>query len=302
MENCSPVARSLTPRRYDAAAHLAEELPEPARFVPIAMIGSVAVNGFIGFIYCIMLLFCLGDLNELLATTTGFPFMQLFLNSTRSQAGASILSLIVSLVAVAATAAGLTSTSRTAWAFARDGALPYSAYFAHVDSTHQVPVRMCVVLTMLQALLGFIYVGNTTAFNAILSMAILGMYTSYVLPIAYMLVYGRTPNLHRAVRFGPFRLGKYGATLNIVALLWSTLAMLFSMFPSVQPVSAQNMNYSSVVMGGWVVIGAGYYVVCQRKSYKGPIHLAGITESDVDGSGDEVEAGGSPSTKTYHKS
>jgi choline transport protein len=252
---------------------MAEELHNPARNVPIAMVGSVAVNGLLGLVYCIVLLFCLGDLDELLATTTGFPFMQLFLNSTNSRAGASVLSILVSLMAVAGAFAGLLSTSRTAWAFARDGGMPFSEYFAHIDTKHQVPVRMCILLTALQALLGLIYVGNTTAFNAILSMAILGMYTSYVLPIAYMVVYGRSPSPHRTVRFGPFRLGKWGVVVNIVALLWGTLAMLFSMFPSFQPVSLGNMNYSSVVMGGWVLVGVAYYFGFQRKTYEGPSDL-----------------------------
>lgn len=39
-------------------------MPRPARDVPIAMVGSVAVNGILGLGYCIMLLFSLGDLNE----------------------------------------------------------------------------------------------------------------------------------------------------------------------------------------------------------------------------------------------
>ena len=41
---------------------MAEELENPARYVPIAMVGSVTVNGMLGLIYCIVLLFCLGDL------------------------------------------------------------------------------------------------------------------------------------------------------------------------------------------------------------------------------------------------
>ena len=252
---------------------MAEELDNPAQYVPIAMVGSVTVNGILGLIYCVVLLFCLGDLDELLATTTGFPFMQLFLNSTRSRAGATVLSVLISLTAIGGAFAGLISTSRTSWAFARDGGMPYSGYFAHLDSKHKVPVRICVLLTMLQALLGLLYIGNTTAFNAVLSMAILGIYASYVLPIAYMLVYGRSPSPHRIVRFGPFSLGRWGPAINIIALLWGTMAMLFSMFPSLQPVTPENMNYSSVVVGGWVMLGVIYYVVFQRKSYQGPSDL-----------------------------
>ena len=170
-------------------------------------------------IHCIVLLFCLGDLDELLATTTSFPFMQLFLNSTQSKVGATILSVMIMLTATAGTFAGLISTSRTGWAFARDGAMPYNKYFVKLDSERKIPVRMCVLITVLQAMLGLLHVGNTTAFNAVLSVAILGIYASYVLPIAYMLSYGRTSSSYRVVRFGPFSLGRWGPLIKIIALL-----------------------------------------------------------------------------------
>jgi choline transport protein len=255
---------------YDAAAHMAEEMPQPSRNVPIAMIGSVVVNGVIGFGYCVMLLFSLGDLTSLLESPTGFPFMQLYLNVTKSPAGATILSLIICLIATAANAAGLTSTSRTFWAFARDDAAPFSSYFSHVHPRLKVPVRMIVLVSVLQALLGFIYLGNTTAFNAVLSMAIIGMYLSYLLPIVYMALFGRS-KLSKA-EYGPFRLGKTAGLLtNLVAAVWLIFAMVFSTFPNFMPVSAQNMNYSTVVLAGWVGGGALYFFLSGRRSYRGPV-------------------------------
>jgi len=234
------------------------------------MVGSVLVNGIIGVAYCLMLLFSLGDLTSLLASPTGFPFMQLYLNVTESSAGATVLSLIICLIATAANAAGLTSTSRTFWAFARDDAAPFSKYFAHVHTGLKVPVRMIVLVSVLQALLGFIYLGNTTAFNAILSMAIIGMYLSYLLPIIYMVLYGRS-KLTKA-EYGPFRLGMMGGVLaNLFAIVWLIFAMIFSTFPNFQPVTAQNMNYSIVVLAGWVGGGGLYYFVRARRIYTGPV-------------------------------
>lgn len=61
---------------YDSAAHLSEELPRPERYVPLAMVGSVVLNGLIGFAYCLMLLFSLGDLDTVLASPFGFPYIQ----------------------------------------------------------------------------------------------------------------------------------------------------------------------------------------------------------------------------------
>lgn len=233
------------------------------------MVGSVIVNGIIGFAYCLMLLFSLGDLTNLLESPTGFPFMQLYSNVTESRAGATILSLIICLIATAANAAGLTSTSRTFWAFARDDAAPFSKYFAHVHRGLKVPVRMVVLVSVLQALLGFIYLGNTTAFNAILSMAIIGMYLSYLLPIIYMVIYGRS-KLNKN-DYGPFKLGPGGVLVNSIAIVWLIFAMIFSTFPNFQPVTAQNMNYSTVVLAGWVGGGALYYLFRARKVYTGPV-------------------------------
>lgn len=38
------------------------------------------------------------------------------------------------------------------------------------------------------------------------------------------------------------------------------------------------MNYSTVVLGGWVLFGAIYYFIRGRKRYNGPvIELAGVS-------------------------
>lgn len=207
---CLGVLRQFMLRhcRYDAAAHLSEELPQPSKYVPIAMLGSILINGLLGFVFTIVLLYCLGDLPTLLQSATGYPFVQLYFDVTGSHAGATILTLFHALTAIAANSGGLTSTSRTAWAFARDRAFPFSSYYSHLNPKSGLPERMCILVTGLQFLLGLIYIGNTTAFNAVLSMAVLGMYMSYVLPIAFMLLYGRrTTSAHRP---GYFSLGRWG--------------------------------------------------------------------------------------------
>lgn len=239
------------------------------------MVGSVAINGLIGLIYAIVLLFALGDLESLLTSPIGFPFMQLFLNVTGSAAGASILALCITLIAVAANAAGLTSTSRTTWAFARDDGLPASEFLSAVNPTVKVPVRMILVISFLQMLLGLIYLGSSTAFNAVLSMAILGMYASYFSPIFFMLIYGgrSSAQVVRGVGAGMFHLGsRCGAVINVIALLWLILAMVFSTFPTVEPVTPENMNYCVVVTMGWMLIGGVYYYLLGgKRRFTGPV-------------------------------
>ncbi|KAK1961087.1 amino acid permease [Colletotrichum sublineola] len=255
---------------YDAACHLAEEMPNASRHVPLAMVGSVVGNGLMGLIYGTVLLFSTGPLEALLSTPTGFPFMQIFVDVTKSRAGATVMSIMLIFTAIAATVAGITSTSRTLWAFARDRATPYDRYLSRVNKRQRIPVHSVVLVTVLQMLLGFIYLGNTTAFNAILSMAIIGMYASYILPITYMLACGRK-NLSPS-DYGPFKLGPVlGPVLNIISLIWMTIVIVFSTFPSAMPVTPQNMNYSSVVMMGWLFFGVAYYLSFGKKKFEVPV-------------------------------
>jgi len=51
-----------------------------------------------------------------------------------------------------------------------------------------------------------------------------------------------------------------------------------STWPNFYPVTAVNMNYSTVVLAGWVAFGAIYYVFRGRHKYVGPlIELDGVT-------------------------
>ncbi|KAJ4129004.1 hypothetical protein NW768_007533 [Fusarium equiseti] len=254
---------------YDAACHLAEEMPNASQNVPIAMVGSVGINALIGLVYVVVLLFSTGSLETLLQTPTGYPFIQIFLETTKSNVGTTLLSLIIVWIATAATVAGVTSTSRTLWAFARDKSTPFDKHLSKVNERQKIPGYAVVVTTVLQMLLGFIYLGNTTAFNAFLSMAIIGMYTSYALPIIAMLFARR--RVAAADGFGPFKLGQIaGPILNVISLVWITVVVVFSTFPSAMPVTAQNMNYSIVVMSGWTVAGALYYLLRARAKYQVP--------------------------------
>ena len=104
---------------------------------------------------------------------------------------------------------------------------------------------------------GLLYLRSTTALDAVLSTGILGMYTSYLLPIIFTLV--RRCRKPTSIP-GVFRLGHIGGYItNIVSVFWLILAMNFRTFPSHKAVNAQDMSYSVVVMSGWLVFGVVYY-------------------------------------------
>ncbi|CAH0041633.1 unnamed protein product [Clonostachys rhizophaga] len=254
---------------YDGATHLGEEMENAAMGIPFAMVVSVVANGIMGFGFLIALLFCMGDIDSALNTNTGFPIIQIFYTVTGSKAAASVMVVSISFMAMCSTIALHTSASRMLWAFARDQALPWSRVISRIDEKRNVPTVAILIMTLLLMLLGLINIGSTTAFNAILSLAVVGLQTSYLMPIC--LVLWRRIAVPDTLTWGPWRLGKAGVAVNIVAILYLGFTCIFLLFPPYQPVTSQNMNYASVVLGGMIMLGGLYWFAFARKQYFGPL-------------------------------
>ena len=110
----------------------AEEVQNASINVPRAMFFTIFINGALGFAMYIVILFCFGNVTETLDTPTGWPFIQIFYNSTKSKGGATAMTSILIAMYIFATFGFLASASRQAWAFARDNGLPFSDIFKRV--------------------------------------------------------------------------------------------------------------------------------------------------------------------------
>jgi amino acid transporter len=171
----------------DASVHMAEEISNAALNIPRAICGSMIMNGLIGFAMMLTVLFCLGDVETVLGTDTGFPFIQIFADSVKNVAGATTMAAVV-LALTWACAIGITTTaSRMTWSFARDRGTPFSKIISRVEPRTKVPVIAVGVVTLFAALLTLIYIGSSTAFNDVISLTITGFYGSYFLPSSFLL-------------------------------------------------------------------------------------------------------------------
>lgn len=96
------------------------------------MVWTIVLNGSLGFAIVIAFSFCLGDLNSALSSPTGYDFIEVFFNATKSHAGTSVMTSILIALVTCATFGFLATASRQTWAFARDHGLPCSNFLAHV--------------------------------------------------------------------------------------------------------------------------------------------------------------------------
>ncbi|CAK4023939.1 related to GABA transport [Lecanosticta acicola] len=171
----------------DASVHLAEEVSNAAVNIPRAILGAMTINGVVGFAMMVTVLYCLGDVDSVLNTNTGYPFIQIFCNSVRNVAGATVMVAIVLALTWACSIGITTTASRMCWSFARDRGLPFSKYLSRVTSKSKVPVYAILAVTGIAALLTLIYVGSSAAFNDVVSLTITGFYGSYLFPASFLL-------------------------------------------------------------------------------------------------------------------
>ncbi|KAH7151160.1 fungal-specific transcription factor domain-containing protein [Fusarium sp. MPI-SDFR-AT-0072] len=242
---------------YDGATHLSEEMSNAEMGVPRAMVGCLLVNGPLGFAFLLIILFFMGDISAALATPTGFPIIEIFLHMTGSVAAATTMTAMITVMACLSTVPLLTAAARIMWAFARDGGLPFAERIASVDKRRKIPTVSIVVVSFLLMLLSLINIGSTTAFNAILSLAVVSLQASYLLPI--LLLIWRRLFRPDTLRWGPWRLGRAGLPINVIAVTYLMYTCIFLLFPPFQPITPVNMNYAPVVLGGALVFGCFYW-------------------------------------------
>ncbi|KAI5464830.1 amino acid/polyamine transporter I [Mariannaea sp. PMI_226] len=261
---------------YGMVASMCEEVQNPEREVPKAMVLSVVAAGITGLIYLIPLLFVLPDISALLASSQ--PIGLLFKTVTGSKAGGfGLLFLILGILFFAGVGA-LTAASRCTWAFARDGAIPGHKLWAKVNHKLDVPLWALVLSTVVDCILGCIYFGSSAAFNSFTGVATICLSTSYCVPVLVSLLRGR-----EAVRSSPFSLGRLGPIVNWISLIWIVFAVVIFCMPVSLPVTASSMNYASVVFAGFSAISGIWYFVYARKNFKGPIILDLGSEQFVSG-------------------
>lgn len=131
---CSYVYVPLHHRKPGSNTKVAEEIKDASETLPKAMMSAVGVNGILGFIMIVTLCFTLGDVNNILQSPTGFPFIQIFYNTTRSYAAANTMAAILVITLTASTITEVATASRQLWSFARDQGLPFSSFFAYVST------------------------------------------------------------------------------------------------------------------------------------------------------------------------
>jgi amino acid transporter len=176
---------------FDASAHLSEETQGAADGAAKGIWKSIFYSAIGGWVLLLAFLFAVQDADAV--TAGGGGVAVIFAQALDAQVAGTVL-LISAIGQFFCSMACMTSTSRMTYAFSRDGAVPGSKHWAKLNKS-QVPANAVIlaavvaVLITLPALLE-VNIGSEeapiivpTAFYAVVSVAVIGLYLAFLVPI-----------------------------------------------------------------------------------------------------------------------
>ncbi|MER8026835.1 APC family permease [Glutamicibacter protophormiae] len=235
---------------FEACGDVAEEVSNPARRIPKAMMMTILVGGVSALISFTGYVLAAPNLQEIVNGEDVDPIPAI-LEAALGTVGSKIF-LVVALTAFLSCVLSLqAAASRLIYSFARDGMLPGHRWLSKVSARNKVPSNALLVACSIPLLLCvFIYFGPETLLTQITSFAILGVYVSFqsvVLAALRQRLRGWKPA-------GPFSLGAAGLLVNILALAYGIFAMVLLSVPGS---SGDFLADWIVLIGLGIVAGTG---------------------------------------------
>lgn len=262
---------------------MSEETEKAARVIPKVIVNTVIFNGTMAWIFALLCLSSISDIDAVLNTSTGYPLIEIMQQATKTRYGATAIYSVIIAITFPTTFGSLASVSRLTWAFARDDGLPFSDYFKHVDPRYRVPTRSIGLVSIVICLLSLINLGSSVALNAILSLSTISLYVSYIIPISCLIfkrlhvkeiVYetaaGQTEISEDRLVFGPWNLGKWGLWINLCGVCYATLLLPFMALPTRLPLTRETMNYAGPIFLFVLCFAGVDFSVRGRKRFVGP--------------------------------
>jgi amino acid permease (GABA permease) len=248
---------------FDASAHMTEETKDASVAGPRGIVMSIVVSVVAGWVLLIGLTFAIQSYDSATGTETGVPPAQIFIDAV-GETGGKLLLLIAIGAQLFCGMASVTANSRMIYAFSRDGALPASHVWHRINPRTRTPTNAIWLAAGGAFVLGLPYLWNVTAYAAVTSIAVIGLYIAYVLPTFLRLLQGD------AFEPGPWNLGRWSRPIGVIAVVWVAFITVLFMLPQVSPVDVSTFNYTPVAV--LVVLGfAGiWWLVSARNWFTGP--------------------------------
>src|SRR5438270_288473 len=256
---------------YDASAHMSEETRQASIGAAWGIVMSVVVSVIFGFLLLVAVTFVVPD--DKGAAGAGLFVVQYIWQTSMGRKWAEFLLFIAAIAQCFCTIASVTSASRMMFAFSRDRAVPGHQFWRRVSKADRVPIftvwAICVLAFLLEIpTLFWGYTGYVVA----TSVAVIGLYIAFVLPIILRLRAGD--------RFQPgaWSLGRHYKWIDWLAILWIGFISIVFFAPFAYTGIPWNkgfdwnlFNYTLLTVGAALLLFGVWWLVSANGWFKCPI-------------------------------
>ena len=256
---------------YDASAHTAEETRGAAKAAAQGVWRSVFYSAIIGWILLLCFLFAATHVH---AIDNGAGYSTFIFTSALDPWAAKLVILIAAIGQLFCGAAGLTSASRTWYAFSRDRAIPGWFIWGRVNR-QRVPFNAVIGVSLFSLIIAIpaLFGKNDVpfAFYALTGICTVGLYVAYAIPVYLRLRAGSS------FEPGPWTLGgkyKWVNTIAVVFVVLVVFALDLPYTPAGLPwkddFDVSLVNYVPLAILIPLIFGV-WYLVSAKNKYQGPV-------------------------------
>ena len=207
---------------YDASAHMTEETRDAAVSGPRGIVMSILVSLVAGWVLLIGITFAIQNYGGEVGATV--PPAQIFIDAIGATGG-KLLLLIAIVAQLFCGMSSVTANSRMLFAFSRDRALPGSNLWYRVNPRTKTPTNAVWLAVAGAFVLAAPSWWSPTAYGAVTSIATIGLYLAYIIPVYLRLRQGE--NFQR----GPWHLGRWSKPVGWVAVAWVAFMSVMFLLP-----------------------------------------------------------------------
>ena len=233
---------------FESAGAIAEEVHEPRRNLPKAVIFSLSFIAVVVIYSSLAIILAIPDMSAVTSAPDDPNHVADPVYSTLTAAlGSGIAKPVEVLFVIGFLASFLalqTSASRVIWAYARDEALPASHLLARLSKGQKQPVIAITVTTVIGAALFLLSNASPNIYLLMVNFTTGGFFLAFLFPLVGALVV----QLRGTWRPGPFTLGRGSLLVTVLAVVWAAFEFLNISWP--RPVNADRYLDWSV----WIAV------------------------------------------------